>query len=77
MAAVLGQAAVTDSKTVISVLASARSGPGVWRVLAGRHDRRNRGRYARNLYAGERLITDLMNACKIVAATVHACPSVM
>src|SRR5229473_6369228 len=43
-------------------------GPEVWRVLARCHDLRNRGEYEGDLYVDERLLTDLIAACKIVAA---------
>ena len=46
-------------------------GPEVWRVLARCHDVRNRGEYEGDLYVDERLLTDLINACKIVAAALH------
>ena len=51
-------------------------GPEVWRVLARCHDLRNRGEYAGDLYVDERLLTDLINACKIVAAALHKLPPV-
>jgi len=51
-------------------------GPEVWRVLARCHDLRNRGEYAGDLYVDKRLVTDLMTACKIVAAAVHKLPPV-
>jgi hypothetical protein len=49
-------------------------GPEVWRVLARCHDLRNRGEYEGDLYVDERLLTDLINACKIVAAALHQLP---
>ncbi len=51
-------------------------GPEVWRVLARCHDLRNRGEYAGDLYVDERLLTDLVTACKIVAAALHKLPPV-
>lgn len=51
-------------------------GPEVWRVLARCHDLRNRGEYEGDLYVDERLVSDLVNACKIVAAAVHQLPRV-
>ena len=51
-------------------------GPEVWRVLARCHDLRNRGEYEGDLYVDERLVTDLINACKIVAARLHELPPV-
>ena len=49
-------------------------GPEVWRVLARCHELRNRGEYAGDLSVDERLLTDLIKACKIVAAAVHKLP---
>ena len=46
-------------------------GSEVWRVLARCHDLRNRGEYEGDLYIDERLVTDLINACKIVATALH------
>ena len=45
-------------------------GPEVWRVLARCHDVRNRGEYEGDLYVDERLLADLIQACKVVAATL-------
>ena len=49
-------------------------GPEVWRVLAKCHDVRNRGEYEGDLYVDERLLTDLITACKIVVAALHKLP---
>ena len=49
-------------------------GPEVWRVLARCHDLRNRGEYEGDLYVDERLLTDLINACKIVAGALEKLP---
>lgn len=51
-------------------------GPEVWRVLARCHDLRNRGEYEGDLYVDERLLTDLIHACRIVAAALDALPPV-
>jgi hypothetical protein len=51
-------------------------GPEIWRVLARCHDFRNRGEYEGDLYVDDRLVTDLINACKIVAATLQKLPPV-
>ena len=51
-------------------------GPEVWRVLARCHDLRNRGEYEGDLYVDQRLLTDLINACKAVAAALHKLPPV-
>jgi hypothetical protein len=45
-------------------------GPEVWRVLARCHDVRNRGEYEGDLYVDERLLANLIQACKVVAATL-------
>jgi hypothetical protein len=49
-------------------------GPEVWRVLAKCHDVRNRGEYEGDLYVDERLVTDLIQACKVVATTLDRLP---
>jgi hypothetical protein len=51
-------------------------GPEVWRVLARCHDLRNRGEYEGDLYFDERLVTDLISACKTIAARLHKLPPV-
>ena len=51
-------------------------GPEVWRMLARCHDLRNRGEYEGDLYVDERLLTDLISACKIVAAALQKLPPV-
>jgi hypothetical protein len=49
-------------------------GPDVWRVLARCHDVRNRGEYEGDLYVDERLLADLIAACKAVAAALREIP---
>jgi len=49
-------------------------GPEVWRVLARGHDVRNRGEYEGDLYVDERLLADLIVACKAVAAALNRLP---
>ncbi len=51
-------------------------GAEVWRVLARCHELRNRGEYEGDLYVDERLVTDLINACKLVATMLHKLPPV-
>ncbi len=51
-------------------------GPEVWRVLARSHDVRNRGEYEGDLYADERLLADLITACKTVAAALAKLPPI-
>jgi len=50
-------------------------GPEVWRVLARGHELRNRGEYEGDLYVDERLLSDLIAACKIVASTLGKLPA--
>lgn len=45
-------------------------GPEVWRVLAKCHDVRNLGEYEGDLNVDERIVSDLITACKVVAAAV-------
>ena len=51
-------------------------GPEVWRVLAKCHDVRNRGEYEGDLYVDERLLTDLIVACRTVAAALDKLPPI-
>ena len=51
-------------------------GPEVWRVLAKCHDIRNRGEYEGDLYVDERLLEDLIHACKIVVSTLDKLPPI-
>lgn len=48
--------------------------PEVWRVLAKGHEIRNRGEYEGDLDISERLVADLIAACKTVASKVEALP---
>ena len=47
-------------------------GPEVWRVLTKCHDLRNRGEYEGDLNVDERIVTDLLVACRAVATKVQA-----
>lgn len=47
-------------------------GPEVWRVLSKCHDIRNLGEYEGDLNVDERIVTDLMAACRVVADKVDA-----
>lgn len=49
-------------------------GPEVWRVFAKCHDIRNRGEYEGDLNIDERLVEDLIAACKAVAAALGKLP---
>lgn len=51
-------------------------GPEVWRVLARCHDLCNRGEYEGDQSVDERLLADLIHACKIVAAALSNPPAV-
>jgi hypothetical protein len=46
-------------------------GPEIWRVLAKGHEIRNRGEYEGDLEADERIVKDLIAACKAVAAALE------
>lgn len=50
--------------------------PAVWRVLAKCHDVRNLGEYEGDLNVDERLVSDLVAACSVVAARVRALPAI-
>src|ERR1700722_5748516 len=43
-------------------------GPEIWRILSKCHDIRNRGEYEGDLDVEERIVADLVTACKGVAA---------
>lgn len=47
-------------------------GPEVWRVLSKCHGLRNLGEYEGDLNIDERIVTDLLAVCRIVAAKVQA-----
>jgi hypothetical protein len=49
-------------------------GPDVWRVLAKCHDLRNLGEYEGDLNLDERIVTDLLSACREVAAKAGVLP---
>lgn len=51
-------------------------GPEVWRVLSKCHDLRNRTEYEGALDVDERLVTDLIGACRKVADKVRALPPI-
>ena len=50
-------------------------GPEVWRVLARGHELRNRAEYEGDLYVDERLLTDLIVACRAVASVLSRLPA--
>lgn len=49
-------------------------GPEVWRVLAKCHELRNLGEYEGDLNISERLVADLIAACKLVADQLDTLP---
>ena len=49
-------------------------GPGVWRVLARCHDLRNRGEYEDDLEIDERLLGELVAACKTIVTALNELP---
>jgi hypothetical protein len=49
-------------------------GPEVWRVLSKCHDLRNRTEYEGALDVDDRLVTDLVSACRVVADRVGRLP---
>lgn len=51
-------------------------GPEVWRVLAKCHEIRNLGEYEGDVSVDERIVTDLIAACKAVARNVEALPPI-
>ena len=50
-------------------------GAEVWRVLAKGHEIRNLGEYEGDLNVDERLVADLVEACRAVAAKLEALPA--
>jgi hypothetical protein len=52
------------------------AGPEVWRVLARCHDLRNRAEYEGDVSVDERLLIDLIEACKTVAAALQDRPPI-
>jgi hypothetical protein len=51
-------------------------GPEVWRVLSKCHDMRNRTEYEGRLDVDERLVTDLVAACRKVADKIRYLPAI-
>jgi hypothetical protein len=47
-------------------------GPEVWRVLSKCHEIRNAGEYEGDLQIDDRIVTDLLTACRAVLAKVEA-----
>ena len=53
-----------------------RLGPEIWRVLSKCHDMRNRTEYEGALDVDERLVTDLLVACRKVADKIKELPTI-
>ena len=51
-------------------------GPEVWRVLSKCHDMRNRTEYEGVLDVDDRLVSDLISACRKVAERVRKMPPI-
>ncbi len=51
-------------------------GPAVWRVLTKGHEIRNLGEYEGDLAIDERIVTDLIVACRVVADKLDALPPI-
>jgi hypothetical protein len=51
-------------------------GPEVWRILSKCHDMRNRTEYDGALDVDERLVTDLIGACRKVADKIKTLPAI-
>ena len=51
-------------------------GPDVWKVLAKCHQIRNQGEYQGDLHVDDRLVTDLILACEVVANAVNQLPEI-
>jgi hypothetical protein len=49
-------------------------GPEVWRVLAKGHEIRNLGEYEGDLNIDERIVADMIAACRVVAAKLDELP---
>jgi hypothetical protein len=49
-------------------------GPEVWRVLAKCHEIRNLGEYEGELNIDERILSDLIAACRVVASKLESLP---
>ena len=49
-------------------------GPEIWRVMSKAHDLRNRTEYEGSFEADDRLVKDLIIACRVVAAKLQELP---
>jgi hypothetical protein len=50
-------------------------GPEVWRVLAKGHEIRNLGEYEGDLNINERIVADMLSACRVVAGKLNELPA--
>jgi hypothetical protein len=50
-------------------------GPEVWRVLAKAHELRNLGEYEGDLNIDDRIVSDLISACRTVASKLEGLPA--
>jgi hypothetical protein len=65
----------TNRYVVIQVLPHTLGlGPEVWRILAKCHDIRNQCEYQGDLNIDERIVTDMIDACRAVAAKLETLP---
>ncbi len=60
----------STNRYIVFQLLALGLGPEVWRVLSKCHDIRNLGEYEGDLNVDERIVTDLVVACRLVAAKV-------
>ena len=51
-------------------------GPEIWRVLSKCHDMRNRTEYEGAIEADDRLVSDLIDACRKIAEKVQSLPPI-
>lgn len=51
-------------------------GPEIWRVLAKGHEIRNLGEYEGQLNVDERIVTDMVDACRKIARKIEALPPI-
>ncbi len=51
-------------------------GPEIWRVLDRAHNERNRGEYEGDLAVDERLLREVVQACKTVLASLRKLPPI-
>jgi len=52
------------------------AGPEIWRVLAKGHEIRNLGEYEGQLNVDERIVSDMVDACRKIARKIEALPPI-